>query len=559
MLKIKPLSLSIDSRPGESATSMASRLARRNGAQRLINFCTDIGLNYFALANGDETEVRRLAAFADTSPETLLRHTPALVQKDWFRLGNAEIKFSAFQRTKPRICPVCARECGVAERHSTLHQTGLSQLIAMRICDVHRCVLQELPRPASNKGHFDVAQLGVGFAPSDPVYIADGHDGLIDHIGTRLNGQTADSWFDQLPLHVATHTCENFGLLLLKGPNTQRQFVSKLDWIKSGHIGYSFLKNGPDAMVAKLSELERKRPNDNTLYRARFGVFFEWLRNRDDDSAFDVIRDPVRSFIFETYPVPKGALVLGVENPKRQFHTHRTLSKERRLNFTKTGHALLQRGFVRRNDNNHFELLRYIPSEVADEVAHELNRVFTISHTAKKLGLTRATIDRLLANKLISPHFKHIGAVAGFHSDEIWRFATSVTKGWVPFFGNKAVKNWVSFQEAAKRCRCATWQALAMTIHYQLPVTNPVKTKKRLSDHVICSRMLKHKFDEIEAGTVTFVRAANLLGCKIADVEDLVGQGLLVETPQFARRPKRKIRTVDLAGVEQLVAVADAM
>lgn len=137
-------------------------------------------------------------------------------------------------------------------------------------------------------------------------------------------------------------------------------------------------------MVAKLAELERKRPNDNSLYRARFGVFFEWLRNRGDDDAFDAIRDPVRAFIFETHPVPKGALVLGVENPKRQFHTHRTLSRERQLNFMRTGHALLKRGFVRRNENNQFELLRYIPSSVADEVAQELNSVFTISATAKK-------------------------------------------------------------------------------------------------------------------------------------------------------------------------------
>ena len=79
-----------------------------------------------------------------------------------------------------------------------------------------------------------------------------------------------------------------------------------------------------------------------------------------------------------------------------------------------------------------------------------------------------------------------------------------------------------------------------MTIHYQLAVTNPVKTKKRLSDHITGSRALKHKFDEIEAGTVTFLGAANMLGCKTADVEELIARGLLAETPSFARRPKRK-------------------
>lgn len=556
MLKIKALPLSVDLLPGESATSLASRLAQRNGAHRLITFCSDIGLDYFALANGDVVEVARLAAFADVDAKILLRHTPSLVRKDWFKLGEAEIKFSAFQRTKPRVCPICIGSSKDGVRSSSLCQTGSAQLTSMRVCTTHNCLLGALPRPASNKDHFDIAQLAEAFEPYYPIDVEQRHLGLIDHIGGRLAGEITDSWFDQLPFHVATQACENFGLLLLQGPQAKRQFVSELDWVNAGHIGYSYLREGAEALITKLAELERDRPNDNSLYRGRFGVFFEWLRNRDDDAAFDAIRDPVRDFIFETYPIPKGALVLGIENPKRRFHTHRTLSKERRLDFTKTGHALLQRGYVQKSESNSFELLRYVPSDVADDVAHELNRVFTVSHTAKKLGLTRATIDQLLANGLISPHFKHRGAVPGFHSDEIWRFATSATQGWEPSIRNKPAKNWVSFQDAARRCKCATWQVLAMVIHYRLPVTNPQRSKKRLSDHITCPRTLARKFDEIEAASLSFVKAGTMLGCGATEIEELVCRGLLSETPLFVRRSKRKHRTVYLDGVKSLAEPA---
>ncbi|WP_421701250.1 TniQ family protein [Aliiroseovarius sp.] len=120
MLKIRSLPLTVEYHTGESATSVAARLARRNGAPRLITFCSDIGLDYFALANGEEIEVRRLAAFAGVDHDELVKNTPSVVRKDWFRLGEAEIKFSAFQRTRPRVCPICIEGC-VAETESARH------------------------------------------------------------------------------------------------------------------------------------------------------------------------------------------------------------------------------------------------------------------------------------------------------------------------------------------------------------------------------------------------------------------------------------------------------
>lgn len=551
MLRIAPLPLRVEPIMPESATSLAARLARRNGSPRLITFCSDIGINYFALCSGDADEVGRLAAFAGVDADRLREHTPCVIRKDWFRLGKAEIKFSAYQRTKPRICPICNADSLTDDHRAPAHQNGSAQLIAMRVCPIHLCILQELPKAPSNKDHFDIAQLAVGFDAQDPVMVEKPEIKLIGHILSRLEGTTAKGWFDQLPFHVATQTAENFGLLL-KGPNVKRQSVSDLIWVKAGSLGYSYLRHGPDAMIEQFAALERDRPMDNSLYRARFGVFFEWLRNRDDDTAFDAIRDPVREFIFDTYPVPKGSQVLGVENPKRKLHTHRTLAKERRLDFTKTGHALIQRGYVRKNEQNAFELLEYVPAVVADEVAHELNRVFTKTRTAKKLGITRATLDQLIAHRLIMPHFKHRGAVPGFHSNDIWRFATSVTKGWVPYFGNAPAKHWVSFQNAAKLCRCATWQVIAMVIHFRLPVTNPDRNKKLLSDYITCPKTLADKFEDIENGSVTLLKAARMLGCERKKIELLIASGHLKETPVFAQRAKKKYRSVERADLEAM-------
>ena len=554
MFAVKPLPLTVSSRANECITSLASRLAYRNGAPRLVTFCSDVGSKYLWLANGDNAEIRRMAALAGHDPDLLLQNTPRLIRKDWFLLGKAEIKSSAFQRTKPSVCPECVRELGATARDNAAHQTGLSQLISVRTCMKHRCLLQDLPKPASNKDHFDAAQLGQGFVPSSTRMVAETDLKLERFIRRRLKGEQDGSWFDNLPFHVGTQTAENFGLLMLKGPNVKRQAVTPADWVKAGNIGYGFLKHGIDALIDKLCELERNRPDDNLLYRGRFGVFFEWLRNRDDDPAFDEIRDPVRKFIFETYPVPRGAQVLGVENSKRRFHSHRTLAKERRLNPTKTRHALLQRGYMRRHPDGKFELLQYVPADVADDVAHELNRVFSVSRTAKKIGISRPALDDLTKQGLIRLHFKHRGAVPGYHSDEIWRFARAITANWQPYFRNDTAKSWVSFQDAAKRSKCSIWQVIRIVIDRGLPVANPDRKKKLLHDYIVCPKAVESVFERAEKSGLTLVKAGNMLGCKTDQIERRIKNGDLIEIPEYMRRTRAKFRTVERDGVVALLS-----
>lgn len=105
------------------------------------------------------------------------------------------------------------------------------------------------------------------------------------------------------------------------------KLASPADWVKAGNIGYGFREDGIDTLIDKFAELELNRPDDNSLYRSRFGVCFEWLRKRVDDLAFDEIRDPVRDFIMEIYPAPRGGQVLGVENPMDSTHLMDAFSK----------------------------------------------------------------------------------------------------------------------------------------------------------------------------------------------------------------------------------------
>ncbi|WP_126153984.1 hypothetical protein [Paracoccus haematequi] len=59
----------------------------------------------------------------------------------------------------------------------------------------------------------------------------------------------------------------------------------------------SILRDGSEALRQTLKEIQASHPVGEKLYRSHYGVFFDWLRSRDDDPDFDVVRDVVREFI----------------------------------------------------------------------------------------------------------------------------------------------------------------------------------------------------------------------------------------------------------------------
>ncbi|MCE8467670.1 TniQ family protein, partial [Rhodovulum sulfidophilum] len=217
---VKPLPLNVKYQHGESATSLASRLARRNGVSSMAMFLSDFGIDYLNLTNGDQEDCARLAALAGVEQAELHRNTPALASPGWFRLGQEEIKFTAFSRTALKGCPQCLQD---ASNESDAGHFGLWQLTSIRTCGLHGCYLVPLPTSSGTRERFDVTRLTSGFSPPEPQ-IANDQDLLFEHyLRNRIKKGAGNTWLDRLPFHVAAQTCEGFGLLLTLGPKTRRE------------------------------------------------------------------------------------------------------------------------------------------------------------------------------------------------------------------------------------------------------------------------------------------------------------------------------------------------
>ncbi len=212
--KPQALPLSVKFQQGETASSLASRLARRNGAPRAITFGSDVGLTYLGITNGEPDDIARLASLAGCSAADLQHGTPQLTSPGWFKLGAETIKFTAFNRTALKACPECLKE--VTKSTDAAH-FGIWQLTSVRTCSRHGCYLVPMPKAHSNKDTFDFMHLCDQYDPilSEPANESDLK--LENYLRDRIENGPGSSWLDKLPFHVAAQTCEGFGLLLTQG------------------------------------------------------------------------------------------------------------------------------------------------------------------------------------------------------------------------------------------------------------------------------------------------------------------------------------------------------
>ena len=269
MFATAALPLSVEPIIGESATSLASRLAWRNGAPRLITLCSDLGIDHRGLTNGAEAEIHRVAELAAQDPAPLLFWTPRLVEPGWFQLGQERIKFTALSRTRTWACPLCLAECPADTPLHTGHP-GAWQLESIRSCARHGCAQVPMPTAPSNKDVFDFARIVERYAPAASAHVAEPHMALEHYLIARIASENPGSgWLDGLPLHVAAQTSENLGILMTLGPDARRSEITDLQWIEAGAVGYRILAEGPDALHQLLADMKRGYINDAGRYRTR--------------------------------------------------------------------------------------------------------------------------------------------------------------------------------------------------------------------------------------------------------------------------------------------------
>jgi len=512
----RALALTIPLMPHETATSFASRLARRNGVPRLITFCSDVGINYFALANGDAVEVKRLADLGGVDLEALAQWTPCLLDAGWFRLNRERIKFTAFSRTSMRLCPLCISD----QPSENGGQLGPWQLTSIRVCERHACLLVPVPKHGNGNDTFDVMAFRstlrkVDHEPANPA-----HMGLQRYLLRRLETDAQETWLDRLPFHVASQTCEGLGLLITKGPKANREKTIAAEWLEAGAAGFEILSGGPSALRAALQQVQNAQPIDSTLYRTRFRVFFEWLRYRDDDRDFDVIRNIVREYILDNFPIATGDMVLGQPCPEQRVHSLATARSAYGISAWKLGRRLAALGLVHSSGNSRaFVLDRYIPADGIRHVATEVSGLLNATQAGRHLGIDRALVSRLTQRGLIKKFYTDHNSSPLYHPDELDAFAIRI-RGLVTL--REAEGNAVDLSTAAHQLTLPVDRILELILEQKITLYAGSAQSVFIRDLRVKLGELRHAMTQDPIGTMNPKTAAKTLGVSMRTVRGLL-------------------------------------
>lgn len=547
--RLKKLPLTVDLVPGECATSLGSRLASRNGVQRLITFCSDVGIDYFALANGDPQEVGRLASLAGVDNACLQMNTPQLIEPGWFRLGEERIKFTAFSRTSLRSCPACL-SAGRHVDHAAHH--GLWQLSSVRTCPVHGCYLVTLPPRQNGNDTFDIMRMLGRYAPAAPVPAAAADLELERYLCERVQGGAGNGWLDRLPFHVAAHTCEGFGLLLTQGPDAKRELVGPAEWAAAGTAGFRVLREGPDAFRAKLKDIQMAQPLDNTLYRTRFRVFFEWLRYRDDDPDFDVIRDIVRDFVFRNFPIAQGQVVLGQPCPEQYVHSLATARSTFGISGWKLGRRLAAIGLAQRSSvSKRFVLRDYAPADVVRDIVMEVDALLNATQAAEQIGIDRIMITKFTARGLIPRYYAQHNTTPLYHPRDLEAFLSKLRALAVQ---DAAPQHPVDIPQASRRLGVPMDRLTRVILENHIKLYAGRAPEPRFRDFRVSLDALRGAFGAEQKGAVKPAEAAKRLQVSVRTVRSLLARGILEARLVREQRTARTRRYVTSRSVEKFAA-----
>lgn len=373
MTDIKPPSpLSVPSHDDETFMSLVSRIAARNGAADLSDFRKDIGVRQEDMFRADPEALAELALGAGIPDHPSLRRTPVAFDGGRFAYGKAILTSRDLARFHVRICQKCIN--GDRRRDSVLgpYQRIEWLLADVHTCHEHNCLLIDVTDTVGSCGRLDfhlaIQNADLRAFPRLGDRVTPQHRGLENYLIGRVGGARASAFLDGLEYRVVAATSTALGCLIRSGPKAKLDDLSQREIRSAGHYGFQVLSEGTASFREALERIRMSKPVAAAKHRKRFGGFFDWLRNKEDP-AFNPIKDIVREYILDTFPVPEGMEVLGVECGEQRRHTLATGARMIDMNRARLGHRLVERGLASVKPGRPIPvLLDYIPVDVLEQI-----------------------------------------------------------------------------------------------------------------------------------------------------------------------------------------------
>jgi len=403
---------------GESLTSYFSRAAHFHARAHVYAFLDMIEFPRSAAMAPDTGALCRLSGLLGLPLETLTRMT-------FVPLGNrarslcGEVVHAEFAKLdKTSFCPACLLADGHQNSPSGGTRVGrvLWQVEHIRACPVHgialirrqnasyaeRFQLMSEVAPDDAELH-DLVEAAATFAPSD----------LQTYVEDRLAGRAGPAWLDEQPLDLAARACEMLGVIISEGAHRNLNTLPDAAWHCAGHVGFEFTLRGEAGIREALQSLFDQFVDDGLKGGPQkvFGRLYQWLQFNKNARPKGPIRDVVRDFIMDRFPLEIGDDLFGEPVAVRRVHTVGSLARVTGQHPKTLNRAVVLTGLAE-GDPDVSLGVRSFDAVAAEALARRIETAIPVLALPKFLNCNRTQAEQLVRTGMI-PRISDLDAATG--------------------------------------------------------------------------------------------------------------------------------------------------
>lgn len=355
MTDFKPLALRVLHQLDEPPAYYAARLAARNFRPARM-FARDLGMDLQGLADGRETDVRKLADLGGADYGVLIGC--ALRKKDGkIEMKGQDLRKTGLRRAKAHVCPKCLLDDIASSDlppHHAIHGRANWMLAAIRTCPIHEVALVEVARDVPVHDTHDWTANVAPVVPSlheiAESAAARAPSALERYLLKRLEGRPTQSWLDEFPFFAAAHVAELIGAVATSGKRINLDTLSEDARYEAGHAGAQIAETGPSAftdfMAKMMEEHVPKKVGSADGPQAILGKLYMVPAGGLSGPAYDPLREVMGEFILKRFALGPGDELFGRPVTERRLHSIRSASLEYKLHPKRLRKILAVEGLI---------------------------------------------------------------------------------------------------------------------------------------------------------------------------------------------------------------------
>lgn len=391
----------------ENLTSYLNRVARFHCGMELFDFLSFIELPRNALITPQHETLYRLEGLLGLSGETLGRMA---FQSSGGRMRviageTVHSEFTAMKTTS--FCPICLLEDQEPDSPSRGMRVGRItwQIEHLRTCLKHDIELVRHPVSSFSDG----LQIMSAVAPDDEMLarLAQATPGrapsrLAHYIERRLAGESGPAWLDDQPIDLAARACEMLGVILTAGTHVNLKSLDALGWHQAGDVGFGVASRGADGIREALELHTSQIPEESRRGGPQhvLGRLYQWLQFKKNTKAVGQIRDVVREFILDSFPIMAGTDLFGETVDRQRVHSVYSLAKVSTLHVKTITRAMVLAGVVD-GDPDRAQSHLVFDAEEGEALARRIETALTGKALEGHLNCNRVQAEQLVRSGVI--------------------------------------------------------------------------------------------------------------------------------------------------------------